>query len=740
VTRTIGIQGHIRAGVVLGLALLMLVATGSARAARWSIGPRVSVTALASMPATLSAVSCPSVTKCVAVGSYLDSSGDPDAGPLVEVSNGSGWTVQSTPKVSGGGLMGVSCPSTSECVAVGTIDSAGSSAPLAELWNGTSWSVLRGAAGPGSHGGLDGISCSSAAACMAVGGGLMPSGETSEPAELWNGSSWTVEPLPGFTSHGTALPVASLSGVSCVPSGVCDAVGYHSTYGDQGSEVVTAEWSGSAWSDQEEPASTHTNALLLALSCPAVTACEAVGSEAESWNGTVWSAQSLALPAGASLQGDACTSPTACVAVGDETGSGGKANRIFADTFDGAAWTPAQIATPGSASLPDLTSISCATGTNCTAVGSDTDAAGVRVPLVLTDTGSGWTPATTPTLSVADPSSSLTAVSCAAPGSCMAVGTDAAGVLTLRLLAGHFSPLTAPNPGDGSDAGNTMPTPAAVACPARRTCVMVGSYTNAAGNDDGFAERWNGTRWALQRTPAEGDDAATELDAVSCPSVRWCMASGSRADGVGEPMSSTISAMTEQWSGLAWTYRRQPASPAQGAGESPDNELTGLSCSSSRRCTAVGSATTGGPCGRCGNLAERFNGRKWALQRPSQAGTDDGNLQSVACPSATRCVSVGASAGQVWNGVRWVFTRIHGTLISVSCPTKRHCIAVGTHAHRVLVERWNGVGWSSQSAPDPRGATDISVTGVSCPTVRACVLVGSDRTGGHTVPLTETYG
>jgi hypothetical protein len=38
VTGTSGIQGYVRAGVFLGLALVMVVATGSARAARWSIG------------------------------------------------------------------------------------------------------------------------------------------------------------------------------------------------------------------------------------------------------------------------------------------------------------------------------------------------------------------------------------------------------------------------------------------------------------------------------------------------------------------------------------------------------------------------------------------------------------------------------------------------------------------------------------------------------------------------------
>jgi hypothetical protein len=737
-----GTQGYIRAGgVVLVLALTMLVATGSARAAGWIIDSPVSVTALASMPATLSAVSCPSATECVAVGSYLDPSGNPDSGPLVEISNGSGWTVQSTPKVSGGGLTGVSCPSASECLVVGTIDRAGSSAPLAELWNGASWSVLRGAAGPGSQGSLDGVSCSSPNSCMAAGSGLMPSGASSDPAELWNGSTWTAEPLAGFISHATALPVANLSAVSCVPGAGCDAVGYHSTYGDQGTEVVTAEWNGSAWSDQQETASTQTNAQLLGLSCTAATACEAVGSEAEGWNGTAWSTQNLSLPAGGNLQGDSCTSPTACVAVGDETGNSGKANRIFADTFDGSAWTQAPIATPSSASLPDLTGISCAAATSCTAVGSDTDGAGVSVPLVLTDSASGWTPAATPSLSVADPSSALTAVSCAAPGSCVAVGTDAGGVLTLRSRAGRFSPQTAPNPDGGNDASNTMPAPASVACPTSRACLMVGSYTNAAGNDNGFVERWNGTSWVLQHTPAQGSDTATTLDAVSCPSIRHCIASGTRSDNVDAPMTSTTSAMTEQWSGLAWSYQtHQPASPGQGAGESPDNELTGLSCSSRHRCTAVGSATTGASCGRCGNLAERFKGSAWALQRPSQAGTTDGNLQSVACPSATRCVAVGSSAAQVWNGVTWAFHRIRGALTAVSCPTTRHCVAVGTDSHGVLVERWNSVGWSPQSAPDPRHATHIAVTGVSCPRVGACVLVGSDRTGGHTISLIETYG
>jgi hypothetical protein len=684
----------------------------------------------------------PSATECVAVGSYLDSSGKPDAGPLVEISNGSGWTVQATPKVSGGGLMGVSCPSASECVAVGTGGNGGSSVPLAELWNGTSWAVLRGAAGPGSQGALDGVSCGSPTSCMAVGGDLMPSGATSDPAEFWNGSTWTAEQLPGFISHGTTLSVTSLAGVSCVPSGVCDAVGYHTTYGDQGSDAVRAEWNGSTWSDQQETASGQTSAELAAVSCTAATACEAVGTEAEGWNGTGWSPQNLSLPVGGRLQGDSCPSPTACVAVGDATGNSGQTTSIFAETFNGTAWTQAPIAMPRSASLSQLTGISCAAATSCTAVGSDTDAAGVSVPLVLTDSGSGWSPVTTPSLSVPDHSSSLTAVSCRAAGSCMAVGTDAGGVLTLRSVAGQFTQQTAPNPGDGQDASNTMPAPASLACPARRECLMVGSYTNAAGNGDGFAERWNGVSWSLQPTPRIGSDTSTALSAISCPSRSWCLAAGTRAIGVGEPMSSTTSTLTEQWTGFSWKYQSaQPRTPGDGSGaEDAVDALAGISCSSSRDCTAVGLAFEDSGCRRCGTLAERFDGHRWTLQRPSQT---DG-LQSVSCPTVKLCVAVGDAAVQLWNGRAWTVKRIPaargGGLTGVSCPTGKLCIAVGTARHgRVLVERWNGARWTQQTAPDPAGATQIAVTGVSCPTAGACVLVGSDRIGGHTGSLIENY-
>jgi hypothetical protein len=125
------------------------------------------------------------------------------------------------------------------------------------------------------------------------------------------------------------------------------------------------------------------------------------------------------------------------------------------------------------------------------------------------------------------------------------------------------------------------------------------------------------------------------------------------------------------------------------------------------------------------------------LQRPSQVGEP----QSLSCPTASRCVAVGGRTAQVWNGTTWALARIrHGELTSVSCPTSRRCVAVGTDGQRhVLVERWNGSSWSEQPAPEPTGATHISVSGVSCPAVRSCVLVGSYQRAGQSMSLIESY-
>ncbi len=92
----------------------------------------------------LDGVSCATTTSCMAVGLFVDSSNAQET--LSESWAGAGWTVRRTPNgpdAGNGRLISVSCPSTNFCIAVGDYQVSGSfqPSPLAEIWNGTSWSV-----------------------------------------------------------------------------------------------------------------------------------------------------------------------------------------------------------------------------------------------------------------------------------------------------------------------------------------------------------------------------------------------------------------------------------------------------------------------------------------------------------------------------------------------------------------------------------------------------------------------
>ncbi len=66
-------------------------------------------------------------------------------------------------------------------------------------------------------------------------------------------------------------------------------------------------------------------------------------------------------------------------------------------------------------------------------------------------------------------------------------------------------------------------------------------------------------------------------------------------------------------------------------------------------------------------------------------------------------------------------------LAGISCPSAGSCIAVGSSvtpaSGSVLVERWDGSAWQSQTAPNPPGAAN-ALFAVSCASATACQAVG----------------
>jgi hypothetical protein len=66
-----------------------------------------------------------------------------------------------------------------------------------------------------------------------------------------------------------------------------------------------------------------------------------------------------------------------------------------------------------------------------------------------------------------------------------------------------------------------------VSCVSARACTAVGAYFTSAGAQATLAERWNGSKWAIEPSPSP-PNLAGMLNAVSCVSTRACTAAGQR--------------------------------------------------------------------------------------------------------------------------------------------------------------------------------------------------------------------
>jgi hypothetical protein len=126
---------------------------------------------------------------------------------------------------------------------------------------------------------------------------------------------------------------------------------------------------------------------------------------------------------------------------------------------------------------------------------------------------------------------------------------------------------------------------------------------------------------------------------------------------------------------------------------------------------------TGGSCIAVGSLGfrplvERWNGRRWSIERnPKRA--PDASLNGVSCVSPADCTAVGdqtnnthQSVAERWTGGRWSIERTptlaSGSILwSVSCISAADCVAAGESGQTALIERSRGTTWSIQSMAAP---------------------------------------
>jgi len=149
---------------------------------------------------TLNGVACSAASACLAVGGHRHSGTFILNATLSEQWNGHTWRVRSSPNppnANFAGFDGISCTGPAACMATGFAsgEEGESGITLAESWNGTSWRLLK-APSPGSSSDeLLGVSCTSSSSCMAV-GDFENAGPQFTLAEAWDGTHWRVVKTP----------------------------------------------------------------------------------------------------------------------------------------------------------------------------------------------------------------------------------------------------------------------------------------------------------------------------------------------------------------------------------------------------------------------------------------------------------------------------------------------------------------------------------------------------------------
>jgi hypothetical protein len=341
----------------------------------------------------LNGVSCSSATSCTAVGTYTNASGSTIT--LAEQWNGTTWTIHAGPAVTS--LNGVSCTSASGCTAVGgVLSTSGDVVTRAERWNGTSWTTQTtpNPSGAG-YNQLNSVSCTSATACTAVGYYYNTSGIYFPLAERWNGTTWTIHTTPKPT--GSTEP--ELEGVSCTSATACTAVGgYENSSGAY--RTLAEQWNGTTWTTHATTNPGPESDYLYGASCTSASACAAVGYQqlssgrlvtlAERWNGTSWTTQTTPNPSGPDtnvFSGVSCATASTCTAVGYYDKSNAEPTAPFAEGWNGTSWTVQTTPSPTGTDDSPLNSASCTAASTCTAVGEYQDSSGTYLTLAERESG-----------------------------------------------------------------------------------------------------------------------------------------------------------------------------------------------------------------------------------------------------------------------------------------------------------------------------------------------------------------
>ena len=346
---------HMSRIVTVGCAVSLLalgMAAPLASSASGTSEPSWSVVTSTAPPGALSSVSCVSTLECFAVGT---------AGPQNHYSvvyltenGGSSWVSQTlrSSELGESGLNDIACPSTGECIAVGSqldVSDAGVGTAYATTNGGTTWvsQTL-----PSGVEGLTDIACTSTSDCIA--GGTNTSG-AAIIATTNGGSSWTNESVPSGASDITG-------GIACPSASDCFIAA--------GSDQILATTNGGmTWAIETLSGPNG----LDGIACSSTTDClvDAHSNsgpyvEATTDGGTTWVSHSPLVAGYGGLSGMWCSSSSDCVTVG--VNGNIPATGVIDVTADGGTTWSSEVLPTG---VPNLDAVTCTSSDRCIAVGGE---------------------------------------------------------------------------------------------------------------------------------------------------------------------------------------------------------------------------------------------------------------------------------------------------------------------------------------------------------------------------------
>lgn len=343
----------------------------------------------------------------------------------------SGWTIQATPNV--GALSQLNAADAISPSDVWVVGESGApffnSLPLAEHWDGTSWSVVptpnpQGAASTE----LQGVSGASSTDVWAVGQSKLQSGLGEILLLHWDGSAWTQVAAPQGTEPPMAVDAISTDDVWAVGSDTAE------------------HWDGSAWATMQVPIpNRHTE--LLSVSGMSSSDVWATGEFPDKrgrphslvlhFDGTSWSkVSSPNTGPNSQLEGVTAVSSDNVWAVGNDAGPGDGAPRTLTEHWNGTSWSV--VPGPRSIDPSQLDAVAAVSPTDVWAVGQADGPNGDDQTLAEQWNGATWTVSPTPQSTMTGTTSDFLGLA-VTPGVVFAAGSVLPGDTqeTLTLVESH---------------------------------------------------------------------------------------------------------------------------------------------------------------------------------------------------------------------------------------------------------------------------------------------------------------